>query len=538
MKKIFLTLFIITIITSCKQKELADLIIVNATVYTVNSNFDIATSFAIKDGEFIAIGNTKEIQNKYTASKVIDVKNKSIYPGFIDGHCHFYELGMQGQKVDVTGTKSYDEVLQKLVAFQQKKNVDYITGRGWDQNDWVIKEFPTKKKLDSLFPKTPVAIRRIDGLAMLVNQAALDLAGISEKTEVHGGELIKQQGELTGVLTDNAMLLIHTPKPTKEKQIQALIEAEKINFSYGLTTVDDAGLERDIIELIDSLQQVDLLKIRVYAMANASKNNLDYYSKKGILKTNKLSVRSFKVYGDGSLGSRGAALKHPYNDRHNHYGALRMPHKKYREIAAQIAKTDFQMNTHAIGDSTNYLILKIYKDALKGQKDRRWRIEHAQIIDNNDFKLFENIIPSVQPTHATSDMYWAKDRMGTKRLKGGYAYKKLLNSYGKVALGSDYPVEKVNPFLTFYAAVVRKDLNNYPENGFQIENALTRKETLRGMTIWNAYANFEEQEKGSIEVGKFADFVILNQDIMKVKDNDIPKTKVISTYINGEKVYE
>jgi len=274
----------------------------------------------------------------------------------------------------------------------------------------------------------------------------------------------------------------------------------------------------------------------MYTMVSATQNNLDYYIKKGIIKTDRLNVRSFKVYGDGALGSRGAAMKKPYSDRENHFGALIYSPERYAEIAKQIAASDYQMNTHAIGDSTNYLILKIYNDVLKGQTDRRWRIEHAQIVDKRDFDLFENVIPSIQPTHATSDMYWAKDRVGEERVKGGYAFKKLLNTYGKVALGTDYPVEQVNPFLTFYAAVARKDLKNYPENGFQIENALSREETLKGMTIWNAYANFEENEKGSIETGKFADFIILDQDIMTVDIDKVPTTKVLETYLNGEKV--
>jgi len=275
----------------------------------------------------------------------------------------------------------------------------------------------------------------------------------------------------------------------------------------------------------------------VYAMVSVSQKNLDYYLGKGIIKTDRLNVRSFKVYGDGALGSRGAAMRNSYSDRDNHFGTMIFEPKRYTEIAAQIAKSSFQMNTHAIGDSANTHILKTYKTALKGQKDRRWRIEHAQIVSPEDFDLFDNIVPSIQPTHATSDMYWAKDRVGTERMKGAYAYKDLLNKYGKIALGTDFPVERVSPFLTFYAAAIRKDTDNYPEGGFQMENALTREQTLKGMTIWAAHSNFEENEKGSIEVGKFADFVILNQNIMEVEGAKIPNTKVIGTYVNGEKVY-
>ncbi|MGB0890988.1 MAG: amidohydrolase [Flavobacteriaceae bacterium] len=538
MKKLFYFLTITIVLFSCTPQEKADLIVINANAYTVNSKFDKAQSFAIKDGKFIAVGSNKEVRAKYAAVKIIDAKGNAVFPGLIDAHCHFYGLGLQQQKVDLRGSKSYDEVLQIISDFQNKNNVPYITGRGWDQNDWEVKKFPTKEKLDKLFPKTPVAVRRVDGHAYLVNQAALDYSGITKAIKVEGGEFITDKnGKLTGVLIDNAMDYIKIPAPSKKEQIQGLKAAEKINFSYGLTTVDDAGLSKPVIELVDSLQQVGDLKIRMYAMVSATQPNLDYYTKKGIIKTDRLNVRSFKVYGDGALGSRGAAMKKPYSDRDNHFGALIFSPKRYKEIAKQIAASDYQMNTHAIGDSTNYFLLNTYKDVLKNEKNRRWRIEHAQIVDENDFKLFENIIPSIQPTHATSDMYWAGDRVGAERIKGGYAYKKLLNTYGKVALGTDYPVERVSPFLTFYAAVARKDLNNYPKNGYQMENALSREETIKGMTLWAAYSNFEEQEKGSIEVGKLADFIMLDQDIMSVDINKVPKTKVLATYVNGEKVH-
>ncbi len=536
MKKIIYLIVVTVLLLSCSQKEKVDVLIINAKVYTVNDNFEFAESFAVKDGKFIAVGTNKEIQEKYSSEKIIDAKGKAVYPGLIDGHCHFFNLGIQQQKVDLIGTKSYEEVLQKLIDFQKEKKTSFITGRGWDQNDWEVKEFPTKEKLDSVFPNTPVAITRVDGHAVLVNQKAIDISGITTTSKTEGGEFIKKEGKLTGVLIDNAADFVKVPAPTKREQIQALKDAEKINFSYGLTTVSDAGLDKSVIELIDSLQKVGDLKMKIYAMVSATQPNLDYYIKKGIIKTDRLHVRSFKVYGDGALGSRGAALKKSYSDRHNHFGALIFSPKRYEEIATQIANSTYQMNTHAIGDSANYLMLKTYQKVLKDQKDRRWRIEHAQIVDEQDFNMFKNIIPSIQPTHATSDMYWAEDRVGKERIKGGYAFKKLLNVYGKVALGTDYPVERVNPFLTFYAAVARKDLEDYPKNGYQMENALTREETLKGMTIWNAYANFEENEKGSIEVGKAADFVILNQDIMTIDISKVPVTKVIETYVNGEKV--
>ena len=538
MKKLFLSIFLSTVFFSCTKKENVDTIIINANIYTVNENFDKAEAFAIKDGKIVAVGTSEEIESKYASTYTNDAKGKTILPGFIDAHCHFYGLGLQQQKVDLVGTTSFDEVIERIIEFQKEKNVSYITGRGWDQNDWEIKEFPSKEKLDELFPNTPVSITRIDGHALLANQAAIDLAGVTIKTPFSGGEIIQENGALTGIFIDAPMDLIEAkiPAPTKKEQIEALKDAEEICINLGLTTVDDAGLSKDVIELIDSLQQANELKIRIYAMISVSNDNIDYYTKKGIIKTDRLNVRSFKVYADGALGSRGAALKKPYNDKHNHFGALVTPLSDLENYAKRIAASDFQMNTHAIGDSANYVMLKTYKDVLKNAKDRRWRIEHAQIVDSTDFNYFNNILPSVQPTHATSDMYWAEDRVGSTRIKGAYAYKDLLNKYGKVALGTDFPIEKVDPLLTFYAAVVRKDLNNFPANGFQMKNALTREETLKGMTIWAAYSNFEEQEKGSIEVGKLADFIVLDKDIMQVDGDKIPSIKIEENYINGEKL--
>lgn len=538
MKKLISLFCMMILFSNCKQQQV-DLIIFNANIYTVDKNFSKASAFAIKNGKFLDIGSTHEITTKYSALNNVDAGGKTILPGLIDAHCHFYRMGLQQQKVSLEGTKSYDEVLEKLIEFQKEKNTRFISGRGWDQNDWELKEFPTKEKLDKLFPTIPVAVRRVDGHALLVNQAAIDLSEINKETEVSGGEIIIKEGKMTGVLIDAAMDYIKFPTVTKQESIQGLLDAQKICFSYGLTTIDDAGIDRETIELIDSLHKTKQLKMRIYAMVSGDKQSqIDYYISKGKIKTERLNVRSFKVYGDGALGSRGAALRAPYSDRENHYGALIYSPERYREIAQQIAASDYQMNTHAIGDSANTLILKTYNEISQNLENRRWRVEHAQIISPNDFRLFKHVVPSIQPTHATSDMYWAEDRVGDHRIKGAYAYKKLLENYGKVALGTDFPVEQVNPFLTFYAATIRKDVQGYPKEGFQMKDALSRKETLKGMTIWAAYSNFEEEEKGSIEAGKYADFVILNQDIMKVKGEEIPKTKAMATYVNGEKVYE
>ena len=535
-----LTLVLLLAIAACNpKKEKVDYIVTNANVYTVDSTFTKAQAFAVKDNLFVAVGTTEEITNKYASDKTIDAGGKTITPGLIDAHCHFFGLGMNQQVVDLIDTKSFDEVVARVSAFQETNTKTFIRGRGWDQNDWEVKEFPTKETLDSLFPTIPVVLERIDGHAYIVNQYALDLANITTETVVGGGEIVQINGKLTGVLVDNPMALIDDvlPKPSIATQVQALKDAEKICVDYGLTTVDDAGLDKQTIEIIDSLQQNGEMDIRIYAMISANKENLDYYLTKGIVKTDGLNVRSVKVYGDGALGSRGAALKEEYSDKHNHYGAMVTPVAEINNLANRIAKTEYQMNTHAIGDSANVAVLRAYKSALKNTEDRRWRVEHAQIIAPQDFDYFKlGIIPSVQPTHATSDMYWAEDRLGKERVKGAYAFKKLLDIAGIVALGTDFPVERVSPFLTFYAAVARKDTKNYPENGFQKENALSREETLKGMTIWAAYSNFEEDEKGSIEAGKKADFVILSDNIMEVEEAKIPSITAEQVFIGGKQV--
>ncbi len=530
-------------ISSCSMKKKADLLLYNGKVYTVDSSFTVTEAIAVKDGKIIGVGSTKDLQDKFDAVEKKDLAGKTVLPGLIDAHCHFFGYASDLMKADLYGTKSFDEIIDRLKEFSKTNTFSWLLGRGWDQNDWETKEFPSKEKLDALFPDIPVFLMRVDGHAVLCNEAALNEAHVTASTKVNGGEVITKNGKLTGILVDNAVDLVkqHIPPFPKQVNEECLLRAQKNCFEVGLTTVDDAGLGRDSIEMIMDMQKSGKLKMRVYAMISANEENKNYYFKSGPVKTDRLNVRSFKVYADGALGSRGACLLEPYSDQAGHRGFLLFDKKYFEETAKEMNEHGFQLCVHAIGDSTNRLMLHIFSDELKGKNNKRWRIEHCQVVNPADLHLFgeNNIIPSVQPTHATSDMYWVEDRLGKERIKTAYAYNDLMKANnGMIAFGTDFPVEKINPIYTFYAAIARKDLKDFPSNGFQPENKIERKDALRAMTILAAYSNFEENEKGSIEKGKLADFVILDRDIMKVEEKDIPGTKVIATYINGERVFE
>jgi hypothetical protein len=517
-----------------------DLVLLNGMVYTVDSSHPTAQAFAVKDGKFVAIGTTKFIESHYDGDQLINATNMAVFPGFFDAHCHFYAMGKMMSEADLTSTQSFKAVIDTVVKFSKGKEQGWIIGRGWDQNDWKVQQFPTNDTLNKLFPNTPVYLARVDGHAALVNDAALKLAGITPKTKIKGGIVELKKGKLTGLLVDNAADSVKSviPKPTGQEMFHYLTEAQRQCFHYGLTTVDDAGLDKNIVDLMDLMQKKGVLKIRIYAMLNPTKENKDWLFNHGGYKTDRLDVRSFKLYADGALGSRGAALRKPYSDRPKETGFLLHDTNYFYQNCKEIFNHGFQVNTHCIGDSANHFMLRVYSTYLPEHNDFRWRIEHAQVISPEDFSKFNLylIIPSVQPTHATSDMYWAGERLGPVRLKTAYAYQQLIKEAGLVADGSDFPVESVNPLLGFYAAVARKDLKNYPEGGFQIENALTRQQALYGMTIWAAYSNFEEKEKGSIEKSKMADFVILDKDIMQIPIEDVPSTKVYSTYVGGVRV--
>lgn len=528
--------------SGCSQKKIqTDVIYYNAKVFTVDSLFSIAECFAVDKGKFVSVGTTSEINSKYSADTSIDLNGKFVFPGFIDAHCHFVGYAKNLSICDLTGTHSFEEVLLKITTFNKNNPSEWILGRGWDQNDWENKTFPTKDKLDELFPDIPVAITRIDGHAALVNSVVLSRAGINSKTKIEGGEIVLTNDEPTGILIDNAMTLYENliPVPSKNELSKLLIKAQESCFAVGLTSVSDAGLDLETIYLLDSLQNSGKLNIRIFAMLTPDHKNLDFIRSEKKIKTDHLHVNSVKLYADGALGSRGACLLKPYSDQPGHFGLITLSPDSMKNICKLAYNNNYQVCVHAIGDSANRVVLNVFSSVLKEKNDRRWRIEHCQVINENDFAMFGkySVVPSVQPTHATSDMYWVENRLGKDRVKNAYAYKKLLNQNGWIACGSDFPIEDINPLLGFYAAVSRKDKNQYPDNGFQKENALTRESALKGMTIWAAKAAFEENEKGSIEPGKFADFVVLDHNIMEINLDKIPETKVLKTISAGKIVF-
>ena len=541
-RTLFATAAIALFLTSCGGPKKVDTLVVNGVIYTVDSSFSTAQAMAIKDGIVVATGTDAGILAAYTAPEKIDAKGQAVYPGFIDAHAHFVGYGKSLFQVDLFGTTSWEEAVERVKVFAAAHpELAWIEGRGWDQNKWPGKKYPTNALLNNLFPNTPVVLQRVDGHAAIANQKAFDIAGVKPGQTIVGGEVETKNGVLTGVLIDNAKGLVYNsiPAVTKQTYTQWLQAAQQNCFAQGLTTVTDCGLDMSDINIIDTLQQEGKINMRLFAMLSDNPQNLTAYLKRGPYKTDKLFVNGFKVYADGALGSRGACLLHNYEDRKDWTGFLLANISHYDSLASVLAASSFQMCTHAIGDSANRQILNIYNKYLQKGNDRRWRIEHAQVVNPADFNLFgaAAIVPSVQPTHATSDMYWAAERLGNERMKGAYAYKQLMDQNGWIPLGTDFPVEDISPFKTFLASVGRVDAKGFPEGGFQYENALSREQTIRGMTIWAAKASFLEKEIGSLEAGKKADFIILAQDLMQVPVNKILDTKVVATYSGGKKVF-
>ena len=541
-------LIVIVIVTgllmSCNHMTTADMIIYGAKIYTVDSSFSVAEAMAVKDGKILETGSSDHIRKTYTAPAIVNAEGKIIYPGFIDGHAHFYSYALSLQKVNLTGTRSWEDCISRIQQFASEKHIaqgEWITGYGWDQNDWDNKAFPSKTLLDQYFPGNPVFLSRIDGHAAIVNQAALDKAGIKAGDTIAGGIIETKSGRLTGILVDNAMGRAGEviPDPDNSSLKQLFDEAQQKCFAVGLTSVTDCGLTKQETDKLDSLQKEGLLKMKLTVLLTDNAENYAWYLPRGIYKTDRMHIAGFKLFADGALGSRGACLLKPYHDKPGWNGFLLNDTDHYTTALSKIAASPFQACVHAIGDSGNRVILQQFAALLPPGNDRRWRVEHAQIVDPADIALFGrfNIIPSVQPTHATSDMYWAEDRLGADRIRSAYAYKDLLRQNGWIALGTDFPVEDISPFKTFYAAVVRKDAAGYPPEGFLMENALTKEEALRGITIWTARSSFEEAEKGSIEKSKDADFIIVDTDLMQCEPAAMLKAKVLATYVKGEKVY-
>ncbi|MGE0078683.1 MAG: amidohydrolase [Bacteroidales bacterium] len=538
----YLALTLITILAmSCSKREKVDLIVTNAKIYTVDSASSVYSSMAIKDGKIVELGSNSSIVGKYKANQTVDFTGKYVYPGFIDPHCHFLGYGLGLPNAWLAEARNWNEVVDRLIRNQEQYPTEWVNGRGWNQNEWDVKEFPTNELLNQAFPNKPVYIVRIDGHAAIANNKALELARITANTTIEGGEIVKINGKPTGVLIDNAMELVrkYIPEPSAKEKTEALLNAQANCFAVGLTSIHDAGLNTDEVLLIDSLQKAGTLKMRVNAMLNPTESNYKQFISKGIYQTERLTVRSIKIYADGALGSRGALLLKPYSDAPNNKGIQVEPTAKLDSICKMANESGYQVCTHCIGDAAVRLMLDIYANYLEDNNDKRWRIEHSQIVDPEDLPRYGKlkVIPSIQTTHATSDMNWADERLGD-RIKYAYAYQNLLAQNGWLPNGSDFPIENINPLYGFYAGVARQDLNGEPKDGFQTENALSREQALRAMTTWAAKSCFEENMKGSLAVGNVADFVVLNSDLMNDSIQNIPHEKVVVTYINGEKVFD
>lgn len=548
-------------LSSCSSKEAVDLIVHNAKVYTVDSIFSEQEAFAIRDGKFVEIGKSSTILSKYTSARIVDAQKNYILPGLIDAHAHLYWLGQKLEEVDVSKAKSFSEVVTILQKYREANpDKTWIKGYGWNQNNWNPALLPTKELLDEAFPDIPVFLKRIDEHVALVNQKALTETNINQyskmpkggslgiyETKGDEGQINKDKGltGLNGLLYETAINLAtdKMPKMTDEELTRAFQGAEKACFRNGVTSVGDALMDKTMFEFLDSMHRAGTLKLRIYAMIDPTEENQAYFLEKGTIKTDRLHAGALKLFADGTLGSYGAAMLESYSDSTSMYGAMWRSTDEYRQLIKKFADKGFQVNTHCIGDSANRIFLDLYGEFLGTEenknKDLRWRIEHAQVVHPKDLEKFKKfkIIPSVQPTHAISDMPWVETRLGKTRIHHAYAYNDLYEQNNLIAFGTDFPIEAINPFATFHAAVARKDGLGNPKEGFQMENAVTREVALKAMTIWAAYAAFEEKEKGSIEAGKFADFILIDTDIMETDNRLLRNTHVLQTYVNGEMVY-
>lgn len=543
MKKTHWSFFILILLSlnfGCSMKQSVDLLVINGRIYSVDSVNSSYEAMAIRDGVVVAMGTTADLSKRFSPVLVEDAGGRYIFPGFIDAHCHFWGLAQTLQYIDLTNCGSFDEVLERVNTGKPQDPGQWIVGRGWDQTLWSDRRFPDNTRLNQLYPDRPVMLVRIDGHSVLANDEALRRAGIGTNHPFGKGEVEIRNGRLTGILGENAADRIRAavPVPDEKEMTRLLTVAQQRCLDAGLTGVGDAGLEMNHAVMLDTLIQRKVIHLNIYGMLSPTADNFRHFVVNGPYRNDRLQLRSIKIYADGSLGSRSALLKHAYADAPGHFGILTTPPDTIQALCEMALKHGYQVNSHCIGDSACKMILDIYATFLKGKNDLRWRIEHAQVVDPADFELFGryNIIPSVQATHATSDMRWAEERLGPERIKGAYAYRDLMLQNGWIPNGTDFPIEQIDPLLTFYAAVSRQDLKGEPAGGWFPGQRLTREEALRSVTLWAARANFQDKECGSLELGKYADFVMLDNDIMKVPTEKIPATRVLKTYIRGVQV--
>lgn len=529
----------------------ADLVIVNARIYTAEGARPIVEAMAVRGGRIIFTGDAvgaRALAGQQT--RVLDLNGGTVIPGMTDAHLHVAGLGDRLRSVDLMGTTSYAEVIARVI--ERAKSTpkgQWIEGRGWDQNDWGDTRWPDHAALSQAVPDHPVILTRVDGHAVLVNAAAMRAANLTRTTVApSGGEIIKRpDGEPMGVLVDNAENLVArvVPPPTRAQVKESIKGAIAEMHRWGLTSVHDAGASSQVLELYEELGREHALNIRLYAMISDHAPTVDAWFRRGPLAgvyDGMLWVRSVKLYQDGALGSRGAALLEPYTDDARTSGLLVSAPAHIRAMADRALVAGFQINTHAIGDRGNRLVLDAYEAALKARPtaDHRFRIEHAQILHSDDIPRFAQlgVIPSMQASHQTSDMYWAGNRLGEGRLRGAYAWRSLIATNVVIPNGSDAPVEYVDPLISFKASVARQDARNWPVGGWFPEQRMTREEALLSMTLWAAYAAFQENELGSLTPGKRADFVVLSQDIMRVPTEVLQDTRVLSTWVGGTLMYE
>ncbi|NVK87892.1 MAG: amidohydrolase [Gammaproteobacteria bacterium] len=500
-------------------------------------------------GKVIFVGRESEALERFGSADRIDGKGKTLIPGLIDAHGHILGLGQGLNSVDLRTARSEQEAVERVAEFaRQNPNLRWIVGRGWNQELWPERQFPSKQSLDALKLNKPIVLSRVDGHAAWVNSKALEVGQINAKTlDPDGGQIIRDNsGQPTGVLIDTAEYLVTQHQPTaSELEINyALDKAFAHLLALGITSVHDAGIGSNLYQIYQHRAKRQQLPLRIYAMLDGSSANLGQWLKNGYIlsEDDHLAIRSVKIYSDGALGSRGAALLEPYSDKGDHRGLLVTAPEKLDSLVKQVLAANFQANIHAIGDRGNRLVMDAIANAYEQKLglEQRHRIEHAQVINLDDIKRLNslNLIASMQPTHATSDMNMAEDRIGKQRLQGAYAWRTLLDQGTIIASGSDFPVELANPFHGLHAAVTRQNHQNQPAKGWIPEQAMTLTEAFRSFTLDAAYAAHQEQQLGSLEVGKWADFIIIDRDLFTTQPQDLWQIKVLQTWVAGAKRYE